>query len=297
MPETPDSPGPGAAAAPDWFTRALAAPVELGETVVAGATVRYRAWGPAGAAGTVLVHGGAAHARWWDHIGPQLAAGRRVVAVDLTGHGDSDHRADYALEQWADEAVAVAGPAGITGPPMLIGHSMGGMVAFLAAHRHGTRLAGVQIIDSPVWARTDAETAARATASIGAGRVYPDAATARARFRLTPAQERTLPYVLAHVAETSMRPVAGGWTWKFDPLLVRRASSDLLGAGAPECRLAYLRCADGIVGDDALTELRTRLGPAALVTELPEAGHHPMLDRPLALVAALRTVTAAWGAA
>ena len=296
MSDTADSPATAAAPAPDWFTRALAAPADLGETVVAGATVRYRAWGPAGAPGTVLVHGGAAHARWWDHLAPQLATGRRVVALDLTGHGDSDHRPGYALEQWADEAVAVAAPAGIAGAPMLIGHSMGGMVAFLAAHRHGTQLAGVQIIDSPIWARTAAETAARATASIGAGRVYPDAATARARFRLTPAQDRTLPYVLAHVAETSMRRVEGGWTWKFDPLLVRRASSALLGAGAPACRLAYLRCVDGIVSDDALAELRTRLGPAALVTELPAAGHHPMLDRPLALVAALRTVTAAWAA-
>ena len=296
MPATADSPATAAAPAPDWFTRALAAPADLGEITVDGATVRYRAWGPHGGPGTVLVHGGAAHARWWDHIAPQLATGRRVVALDLTGHGDSDHRSEYALEQWADEAVAVAGPAGIAGEPMLIGHSMGGMVAFLAAHRHGARLAGVQIIDSPIWARTAAETAARATASIGAGRIYPDAATARARFRLTPAQDRTLPYVLAHVAETSMRRSGGGWTWKFDPLLVRRDSSDLLGAGAPPCPLAYLRCADGIVGDDALAALRSRLGPAALVAELPEAGHHPMLDRPLALVAALRTVTAAWAA-
>lgn len=284
-------------AAPDppaWFTAALTADVDTGAFEHAGARVHYRAWGPEGGPGVVLVHGGAAHARWWDHVGPQLAADHRVVALDLTGHGDSDHRRDYALEQWADEAVAVAGPAGIAGPPTLIGHSMGGMVTFLAAHRHGPDLAGAMVIDSPIWARSTAETAARAEQSIGTGRVYPDAATARARFRLTPAQDRTLGYVLEHVAETSMRRTGAGWSWKFDPLLVRRTGSDLLGAGAPVCPLAFLRCAEGIITDDDAARLRARLGPATLWTELPAAGHHPMLDRPLTLVAALRTVLAAW---
>ena len=47
----------------------------------------------------MLVHGGAAHSRWWDHIGPLLADGRLVVAIDLSGHGDSARRESYSLDQ------------------------------------------------------------------------------------------------------------------------------------------------------------------------------------------------------
>lgn len=97
--------------APHWFTTAVAAPVDIGRVDVAGAEVHYRAWGPTGTPGLVLVHGGAAHSRWWDHVAPMLATGRRVVALDLTGHGDSDRRQEYGLERWAEEALAVAKPA------------------------------------------------------------------------------------------------------------------------------------------------------------------------------------------
>jgi pimeloyl-ACP methyl ester carboxylesterase len=86
---------------PAWFSTALAAPAEDGSVDVDGARIRYRAWGNRGACGVVLVHGGAAHARWWDHVGPQLSSGMRVVAPDLSGHGDSDWRKQYSLEYWA----------------------------------------------------------------------------------------------------------------------------------------------------------------------------------------------------
>ena len=58
-----------------------------------------------------MIHGGAAHAHWWDHIAPLLAEGREVIASDLSGHGDSDRRSDYSVEAWAEEALAVAGIA------------------------------------------------------------------------------------------------------------------------------------------------------------------------------------------
>lgn len=279
---------------PDWFTAALAAEVQTGAVDVGGAQIRYRAWGPKDSPGIVLVHGGGAHAHWWDHVAPLLADGRRVVAVDLSGHGDSDHREHYRLEQWAEEAVAVAAPAGITGPPTLVGHSMGGMVSFVAAHLHGERLAGVQIIDSPVWGRSSEEGEARAKAAFGPKKVYPTREDAVAHFRLVPGQPQTLPYVMAHVAETSMIAVEGGWSWKFDPALVKRLGSEHLGGPAPACRLAFFRAEDGILPDDAVAEMRERFGPDALFTTLPTAGHHPMIDQPLVLVTAIRTTLAAW---
>ena len=79
MPEAP----------PAWFASAIATlPVHRSLTVD-GLKITYRVWGDPARPGLVLVHGGAAHAGWWDHIAPQLKS-HRVVAVDLSGHGDSD---------------------------------------------------------------------------------------------------------------------------------------------------------------------------------------------------------------
>ena len=131
---------PEAAAPPAWFTAALAAPVRVGRVTVDGTSIAYRAWGDNPGRGLVLVHGGAAHARWWDHIAPLLAAGHLVAAVDLSGHGDSGRRAAYSLDGWAEEVAAVAADAGITGQPVIIGHSMGGFVALRAAGMFGRQL-------------------------------------------------------------------------------------------------------------------------------------------------------------
>ncbi|WP_182359230.1 alpha/beta fold hydrolase [Tomitella gaofuii] len=298
--------------APQWFTDALAARPSHGEVTVGGAQVRYRVWerhaaprhaaprdaGPQDAAtpGILLVHGGAAHSHWWDHIAPQLADRHRVAALDLTGHGDSETRDHYALAQWADELVAVAEAAGLGARPVVVGHSMGGMVTYVAAHRHGDRLGGIQVIDSPIRLRTPAEEETRGSALRRPKKVYPDVDTALAHFRLIPAQTVTLPYVIDHVARTSMGPVPGGWSWKFDPSMTGRDGSDLLGAGPPPCPMAYFRAQDGIIADDVFAEMRARFGPGALVFELPHTGHHPMADQPLLLVAAVRSVLAAWAA-
>src|ERR1700704_6445798 len=87
----PDGARPGVASEPGdppaWFTDAVRAAVDVAEVEVAGTPISYRSWGEPGSAGLLLVHGGGAHARWWDHIAPLLTSGRRVVAMDLSGHG------------------------------------------------------------------------------------------------------------------------------------------------------------------------------------------------------------------
>jgi pimeloyl-ACP methyl ester carboxylesterase len=67
-----------------------------------------RAWGDAKLPTLVLVHSGGAHSGWWDHIAPFFSSTHRVIAPDLSGHGDSDFRAEYDLDTWAREVLAVA---------------------------------------------------------------------------------------------------------------------------------------------------------------------------------------------
>ncbi|WP_448618809.1 alpha/beta fold hydrolase [Geodermatophilus sp. URMC 65] len=94
------------------------------------------------------MHGGAAHSGWWHHVAPLLGT-HRVVAFDLSGHGDSDRRADYGTGQWAREVLAVAAAEGLD-RPVVLGHSMGGWVALTVGVEHGDEVAGVAVIDSPL---------------------------------------------------------------------------------------------------------------------------------------------------
>ncbi len=278
---------------PAWFTRALAAPVVPAAVTVAGTQIAYREFGDGAGNGIVLVHGGAAHARWWDHIAPLLAAGRRVVALDLSGHGDSGRRDEYTLDGWAAEVMAVAVAAGFARPPIVVGHSMGGFVALLAAGLYGAGLAGIAVIDSPVQDITPEQRAARDARAFGPLRVYPAREAAISRFRPIPDQP-TLPYIRAHVAATSIRPVQGGWSWKFDPAVFGRPAATPQLLRHLDCRVALFHAENGIVPPQTTELMYDKLGRRAPVIEIPAAGHHVMLDQPIALVTAIRTLLSDW---
>jgi pimeloyl-ACP methyl ester carboxylesterase len=278
---------------PTWFTAAIATPSEVSEVVVDGATIRSRCWGPRGP-GIVLIHGGGAHARWWDHVAPLLASEYRVVALDLSGHGDSDRRDAYDLTTWAKEAVVSAPSAGIVGPPVVVGHSMGGWVAFTVGAQFANEVAGVITIDSPIHTLSPEEFAAHERRAFGPLRHYRTAAEAQARFRTVPDDPWIKPYIAEHVAQTSIVHKGEGWTWKFDPRVFdrRRPSSDLLTA--IDCRVAVFRAERGLVTSDIGAQMYELLGHVAPVISLPLAGHHAMLDEPISLVVGLRTLLADW---
>jgi pimeloyl-ACP methyl ester carboxylesterase len=278
---------------PAWFSAALAAPAAVGMVTVDGVPISYRVWGDDDPGGLVLVHGGAAHARWWDHIGPLLAQGRRVVALDLSGHGDSGRRDRYSLDGWAREVMAVAQDAGISDPPIIVGHSMGGFVALRAAGIFGAGLEGIVVIDSPVQDITPEQQAAREERAFGPLRVYPTREAAIARFHPMPDQP-TLPYVLEHVASTSIRAVDGGWSWKFDPAVFARSRGTLTLLRQLDCRVALFFAEHGIVPPDTTELMYDKLGQRAPVIEIPAAGHHVMLDQPIALVTGIRTLLSDW---
>jgi pimeloyl-ACP methyl ester carboxylesterase len=282
--------------APRWFHDALAMTPEEAEVEVRGARVHYLAWGERGRPGLVFVHGGAAHAHWWSFIGPHFASEYRVAAIDLTGHGDSGRREAYPREIWAEEVIAVAADAGFDGPPIVVGHSMGGFVTITAAATFGSKLAGAVVLDSPVRRPDPEEVEGARGKAFRNPKVYPDVETAMRHFRTVPEQPSSLPWILDHVGRRSLTEVPQGVTWKFDPLVFRRetprASADLLREAG--CRIALFRAQNGLVTPDIGEYMYELLGRNSPVIEIPEAYHHMMLDQPLLLVTGLRTLLADW---
>lgn len=84
----------------------------------------------------VLIHGIQSDHRAWHRVAAELHDdGFRVVAVDLAGHGASPRSRRYSPRAWADD-VAESLDDVLDGPPdLLVGHSLGALVASLVAER------------------------------------------------------------------------------------------------------------------------------------------------------------------
>lgn len=98
----------------------------------------------------VFCHGLFGQGRNWTQIGKALASEHRVTLVDMPDHGQSawTERLDYV-----EMADAVAGI--IDEPAALVGHSMGGKAAMLAALRHPEKVERLVVVDvSPVQYRS-----------------------------------------------------------------------------------------------------------------------------------------------
>lgn len=281
---------------PGWFRDALAVPYRDRRVEVRGTDVHYLDWGGRGAPGLVFVHGGAAHAHWWTFLAPLFTTRWHPVALDLSGHGDSGRRESYTHELWAEEVLAVAADAGFPGPPVVVGHSLGGMVTIQTAASHGDRLTGAIIVDAPVRRPApESEEGARGRAFRAPG-VYPDLETALGHFRLVPPQPCEHHFILDHIARHSLHETPEGWTWKFDPRVFLQTLVPLRDQLASvTCRVALLRGElSVVVPPDTAEYMYELLGRNAPVVSIPYAHHHLILDQPLAFVAALRTLLADW---
>lgn len=143
-----------AADLPRDVAAALANPAqgETGSTEAGGETWPTLSWGRPDNPPLLLIHGVTSNAGVWWRVGPALAAaGRRVTAIDMPGHGDSKQR--QPSHRFADTAAGVAAfarAAGLDRPDVaVVGHSWGGMVtAHLPAA--GIRPATLVLLDTPL---------------------------------------------------------------------------------------------------------------------------------------------------
>jgi pimeloyl-ACP methyl ester carboxylesterase len=103
----------------------------------------------------LLLHGGADNVETWRELVPRLRSSVRLAAYDARGHGESPTPEEASVEQMVADVFAVARQLGLE-RPLLVGHSMGGINALLAAARQD-RFAAVVALDAVPrwWSRTD----------------------------------------------------------------------------------------------------------------------------------------------
>jgi pimeloyl-ACP methyl ester carboxylesterase len=117
-------------------------------------TVAYDEAGTSGAAPLLLVHGFTGGRDDFAGVLDVLAEDRRVVAVDLPGHGGSDGPDDadaYGLSAVASWVLRLADALDL-GEAHLLGHSLGGLVVQRAAAAASQRLRSLVLMDTGLGA-------------------------------------------------------------------------------------------------------------------------------------------------
>ena len=118
------------------------------EVEVDGLRLRYVELGEGSGVAVLLLHGFGADLNTWMFTQPALAEGRRVLALDLPGHGGSTKQLDQAdaasLAAIIGKAIAALGIERMH----LVGHSLGGGIAMAYAQQHPERVATLSLIAS-----------------------------------------------------------------------------------------------------------------------------------------------------
>lgn len=123
----------------------LAAPGDMLE--VGGTRLHVRQTGRADAPAVILLHGFGASLHTWEPWAEALAATNRVIRYDLPGFGLSppDPNGDYSLARDVALLGALMDRLGLA-EAALVGHSMGGKVAWHFAARHPARVTALVLV-------------------------------------------------------------------------------------------------------------------------------------------------------
>ena len=119
------------------------------EFSVLGQTIRGWTSGPENGLGVLALHGWLDNANSFAPLAQSLGPQYRLVAVDLPGHGRSDHRtagASYAFADWVAPVVGLVDALGWE-KFILMGHSMGAGIATLVAGTFPERLRALILLE------------------------------------------------------------------------------------------------------------------------------------------------------
>lgn len=254
----------------------------LVDVMVAGRRLAAQMWPGDTGPDVLLVHGGAAQRHWWDHVAPLLTGVGSVIAVDLSGHGDSEWGAPYTLEAWSDDVIAVAEElAGSR--PVLVGHSLGGLVSVGAAQRRPDGWRGVIALDSPLQRTDTAFLKRRERIATREPQRFKDHDEAIAAYRPYPLTVGVPTEVMHHIGSRAYRRTDDdAWVLKFDPAVYRRpVVRDQFVRGA--CvRTTWIRAEHGVIDEGMAERIAQRLGTNGRVVDVAGVGHNLLLEQPIA---------------
>lgn len=268
------------------------------ETVqLRGLPFAVRRWGRRGAPLLLCLHGSMDCSATWQFMVEALRGDWEVVAPDLRGHGGSHwpHQTLFFPELVADLAAWVE-HLSPRAPVTLVGHSLGGNLAWMYAGTRPERVGRLVLLDAQWAVQKAPDTAPEAyaqwldhTTAAPRPRHYPDHAALAARLRaanprLTAPRAEFLAHAFARPAGSSQ------WSWAADPWILRtmplqhsleqmlqfsdRVSAPVLWLGGSESWVARRIAETAVPLERRLARFRN------LRWAMLEAGHNVHHDQP-----------------
>jgi len=192
---------------------------------------------------------------WTEQLPPLLAAGFRVLRVDMRGHGGSDPvDGDYTMDGLAGDVAAVLDALGIR-QVHYVGLSIGGMIGQAFAINHGGKLTSLMLCDTLPATQPDGKSA-----------WAPRIVTASAANSLAPLADGTMELWFTD-AFKSRNP--GRWTQIRDTIVGTTARG-------------FLGCAAAILNFDFVARLPTLEVPALVVCGADDQGTPPLENKRIA---------------
>jgi pimeloyl-ACP methyl ester carboxylesterase len=250
-----------------------------------GAGVRLvgERWDPGdGSRGTVLLlHGGGQTRHSWAKTAERLAGlGWTAIALDARGHGDSAWHSeeDYSLDGFVADLVAFV--ATLERPPVLVGASLGGITALVAAGENPGLASGLVLVDVVVKVEPAGVTRIRdfMTARPDGFASLEEVADAIAAYNPVRRRPRNLDGLRKNVRQGE----DGRWRWHWDPAFMRNDDEPQRRFGRARLRAAaaaltipvmIVRGARSDVVSDAGMADMLELVPGAEVADVAAAGH------------------------
>jgi len=261
---------------------------------VNGLSLHYLEWGKPEAPPIVCVHGYTSSAQAFNALARHLQDRYRILALDVRGHGESawSPTGAYGYADQAGDLAAFVRQLGLD-KFVLIGTSMGGIIAMAYAAEHAERLSGLVINDIGPDAEAGTQ---RITHMVGS---RPDDF---ASLEEAMAYRRAASPILAARGDEDQHELAlgvlrqradGRWSWKIDPAYIEQR----VRHGAPSrpplwTALGTLHCPTLVVWgteSDVLSEAQAHRMVDALprgeLVRVPGIGHAPTLVEPPVLAA------------
>lgn len=253
-----------------------------------GRRVSALVWGTA-PPDLVLLHGGAQNAHTWDTVA--LALGRPLVAVDLPGHGHSDHREEGPFSP-RENAVDVANALRELAPHagMVVGMSLGGLSAIALATHAPDLVHRLVLVDvTPGVDRDKAAPIAQFIAGPDSFESFDEILQRTIEFNPTRTESSLRRGVLHNAVERD----DGRWVWRYQrPRILEETEMDIpadfatlwddVSAIAAPMMLVRGGATGTVVDDNDVSELLRRQ-PKARVELVEGAGHSIQGDRPVEL--------------
>ena len=246
-------------------------------------------YGPEDGQPVIALHGWLDNAATFSRLAP-LLEGLRIVALDLPGHGHSDHRpvgAPYNIWDYAHDVLQVAEQFGWQ-RFSLLGHSMGAIVSVLLAGAMPDRVGRLALIDGVIPFTGEAETAPQKLGESLQALLEVDAKRKPVYKTFEQAVAARMKGVGAvshdaaeRLAQRGLMPVPGGFTWRTDARLMLPSPMRLSRAHAlafvdrVACPTSLILAEQGLMTEPAMLQLAEGL-PFAL--HRLAGGHHLHLD-------------------